>query len=108
MTQREINRMSEHESRQLLRGIALELDRALNLFGVDSEPISDLLGPLTEREMETKLDEILAPECNCRRGDSRCELAGHGFPPWFCERARPIANRFARTWKQIAKSPRRM
>jgi hypothetical protein len=104
-TQREINRMSSWERDRLLQSLASHLDSALNLFGINQEPISNLLEPHTEREIESILDEIMTPECACRKGDSSCESNGHGFPPWFVAQAQPAARAFLKAWKQVAKSP---
>ena len=104
-TQREINRMSSWERDRYLQDRARNLDSALNLFGVNQEPISNLLEPHTEREIEAILAEIMTPECSCRKGDSSCESAGHGFPPWFIRQAEPAAKAFLQAWKQIARSP---
>lgn len=104
-SQREINRMSSWERDRLLRNLASDLNSALNLFGIDQEPISNLLKPHTEQEIEAILDEIMTPECSCRKGDSSCESNGHGFPPWFIRQAEPAAKAFLQAWKQIARSP---
>ncbi len=107
-TQREINRMSDYDRRQLLRNCIRELNSQLNLFGIDSEPLDGLLDSLAaEREIEYRLDEIMKPQCSCRKGDSSCESNGHGFPPWFMREAEPAAHRFLKTWRQIAKAPAR-
>jgi hypothetical protein len=104
-TQREINSMSDWERDRALREKAEQLNSSLNLFGVNQEPISNLLEAHTQKEVEALLDELMTPECNCRRGDSSCEASGHGFPPWFMKNAQPAAREFLKLWKQIAKSP---
>ncbi len=107
MTQRQINRMSDHERSELLRDLARDINSRLNLFGVDDEPISGLLDPVaTEREIEYRLGEIMRPECSCRKGDSSCQH-NHGFPPWFMRLAQPAATAFLRAWRQVDRAPAR-
>lgn len=104
MTQREINRLTDYERDRLLYDAVEKINSALNLHGADSEPLSDLLGPLTEREVEAKLDEIMRPECSCRKNDRYCQ-DNHLFPPWFMKQAEPAAKEFLKLWKQIARVP---
>ena len=104
MTQSEINRMDDYERTRLLKQAVGDINSALNLFGGNSEPLSDLLASLTEQEVEAKLTEIMKPECTCRKGDKHCQ-ENHSFPPWFMKQAQPSAKRFLKLWKQIARVP---
>jgi len=92
MNQRQINKMHWHERQALLEGVAADLNGKLNLFGIDQEPISLLLKPgLQEWEVESILEDILTPD-------------NMDFPKNFCERARPTANLFLRTFRQIKRA----
>ncbi|OFW58411.1 MAG: hypothetical protein A2Y75_01500 [Candidatus Solincola sediminis] len=97
-TQRQINRMDKHDRRDALKSAAMDLDLALNLFGVDEEPIAALLAAETEPEMIDRLDDIMTPECHCEKGDSECS---HAFPRWFMRQSKPQARAFERLWRQI-------
>lgn len=98
-TQRQINRMDYHERQQLLHTLAEELNGALNLFGADKSPISDLLAATDDREITRLIHDLLTPTCSCRRG---CD---HDFPPWFVREARPAAMAFLRAWRQVDNAP---
>lgn len=102
-TQRNINKMSEWERRDAIRDAAKDLDRALKLFGIDESPIAELLASETVGEMESRLDEIMTPECSCRKGDGYCS-GNHSFPPWFMRKAKPEARAFSQLWRQIQKA----
>lgn len=100
MTQREINRMDQRGRNRALLNAAEKLDRKLNLYGTDDEPINGLLDPEASiGTIEARLDKILEPECDHRRG-----ACGHGFPAWFCAEAQPVANEFLRVLRQVRKA----
>lgn len=98
-TKRQIDRMSKADRQDLLLNAAKALNSALNLYGVDEPPISDLLESESEMEMEARLGDIMTPECHCRRvKGADCD---HAFPAWFVRRAQAEARAFARVWKQV-------
>lgn len=100
MTQREINKMTVEERWAELRKAAGRLDKAMNLFGTDDEPINGLLdADASEGEIERRLDKIMEPECSCRKGS--CD---HAFPAWFCREQQPVANEYMRLYRQCRKA----
>lgn len=91
MTQREYNKLDRWERAQAIRHAAEDLNAALNLFGSDAEPITNVTDATDERTAEREMDRLMTPECSCRRGT--CD---HAFPAWFVREAQPQAKALLR------------
>ena len=96
MTQRDLNRMDRWARTQAIREAATEVNGALNLFGLDASPISDILDADTDGEIDRACDALLTPECSHRRG--ACD---HAFPPHFVRSAATEVNALRRLATQM-------
>ncbi len=100
MRQQYVNKLGVHDRTVELQRVRTRISRALNLFGGDVEPVSDL-----DTDDITTLDRaianLLTPECHHRKGS--CD---HAFPAWFVREsgAARLLRAYRSLWLQVRRA----